>query len=203
MIIQPLFPIPVGQFSIDREFTQSELEVLIDLPRTKNTGNSNSVDSYILRHRKLRPLKQFIERCLAEYVESVYSPSERMELIITQSWVNYTEKAQYHHKHSHPNSLVSGVLYIQTDDATDKIMFYRDSNNQFKIFQKNFNVFNSDSWWLPAKQGSMLLFPSNLNHSVDMVESDKTRISLAFNTFPIGVLGRTGDACNLIIKSVE
>jgi hypothetical protein len=31
---------------------------------------------------------------------------------ITQSWLNYTETNQYHHKHEHPNSLVSGVFYV-------------------------------------------------------------------------------------------
>ena len=43
---------------------------------------------------------------------------------ITQSWLNYTRANQFHHRHEHPNSFVSGVLYINADKATDRINFY-------------------------------------------------------------------------------
>jgi hypothetical protein len=35
-----------------------------------------------------------------------------------------------------------------------------------------------------------MIFPSSLTHSVAPVEADDTRISLAFNTFPVGYMGQ-------------
>jgi hypothetical protein len=34
---------------------------------------------------------------------------------VTQSWLNWTKPGQWHHKHSHPNSLYSGVLYLDVE----------------------------------------------------------------------------------------
>ena len=42
---------------------------------------------------------------------------------------------------------------------------------------------------LPMKCGELILFPSNLTHSVPTNESDEERISLSFNTWSAGSLG--------------
>ena len=51
------------------------------------------------------------------------------------------------------------------------------------------NEYNSESWWFPVGTGELILFPSNLSHKVQPVEGSDTRISLAFNTFPVGHIG--------------
>ena len=38
-----------------------------------------------------------------------------IHLKITQSWINFTKKGEYHHPHAHPNSLISGVFYVEAD----------------------------------------------------------------------------------------
>ena len=42
---------------------------------------------------------------------------------------------------------------------------------------------------LPMKRGELILFPSNLSHSVPINQSDEERISLSFNTWPKGNMG--------------
>ena len=42
---------------------------------------------------------------------------------------------------------------------------------------------------LPMKAGELILFPSNLPHSVPINASDKERISLSFNTWTKGNIG--------------
>jgi predicted 2-oxoglutarate/Fe(II)-dependent dioxygenase YbiX len=59
-------------------------------------------------------------------------------------------------------------------------------------------MYNSDTWWLGVKTYDIVLFPSNLTHSVDSVTSDETRISLAFNSFIKGVLGDKAELSELI-----
>ena len=57
------------------------------------------------------------------------------------------------------------------------------------IVQINFNIFNSFAWWIPVKENDLILFPSDLEHGVDTVTLDHTRISLAFNVFVKGEFG--------------
>ena len=59
--------------------------------------------------KKLASINKFIEKCLNNFYQSVFSPRDDVEIYITQSWLNYTEPGQFHHKHAHPNSFVSGV----------------------------------------------------------------------------------------------
>ena len=53
----------------------------------------------------------------------------------------------------------------------------------------DFNQYNSGSWWLPAKKGTMVMFPSWLEHEVRTKDHFGERISLSFNTFFVGQIG--------------
>ena len=189
MRVEGLFPTPIGFRSLDRQLSEKEISFLLSQQTRGNQGNTTSTDSYILRNKCLASLRQFIEDAVDDYVASTINPKGNVKLRITQSWVNYTEQGQYHHKHSHPNSLVSGVFYVQANKETDKIYFYRDGYQQIKLPPQEWNVFNSDSWWFSVETGMLALFPSSLTHMVETVESNETRISIAFNVFPIGTIG--------------
>lgn len=193
-MIHNLFPIPIGRYELNRELTDSELLFLENQNTRSNTGNTTSVDHLILKNKKLTKLRDFIETKVSEYFIEVYKPKHKVNLKITQSWTNYTEHGQYHHKHEHPNSFVSGVFYVQADKEKDRIYFYRNGYQQIKFPPSEWNVWNSDSWWFEVNTGDLIIFPSSLTHMVETVQSEKTRISLSFNTFPIG---QVGDEVNL------
>ena len=108
---------------------------------------------------------------------------------LKQSWANYTEAGQYHHKHAHPNSVVSGVFYPQANREFDKIYFYKDGYERIKVPAAEYNHYNSESWWFEVGAGDLILFPSHLTHMVQTKEDDNTRISIAFNTFLKGYIG--------------
>lgn len=189
MNVISLFPKAVGSFQIGRDLTETEIKFIKDQPTRSNMGNTTSVDNYILEAKKLKDIRKFIEASLNEYFISVYSPKNDVKLRITQSWCNYTEPGQFHHKHEHPNSFISGVFYPQANKETDKIYFYNNNYQQIKIPPKEWNTWNSESWWLEAEQGGLYIFPSGLTHMVETVQGTQTRISLSFNTFPVGMVG--------------
>ena len=120
-----------------------------------------------------------------------------VSLRITQSWVNYTKPGQWHHKHAHPNSFVSGVLYIKANKETDCIQFFKESYQQIKLPVDQFNLSNSDSWWLPIGTGQLILFPSSLTHMVPTLQGEDQRVSVSFNTFPVGYVGSDDDLTGL------
>lgn len=184
-----VFPKPVGFFKLDKPVTTVEKKFILDQPRTQNEYNTTSVENYLLTNKKLSRLKKFFDESLKIFLENVYAPVNDVSLRITQCWGNYSEKGQAHHPHAHPNSFVSGVFYVQTDKATDRIYFIKSGYNQIQMPTTSWNQFNSESWWFEAEENTLILFPSDLMHRVDPVSVDQTRVSLSFNTFPIGILG--------------
>jgi len=186
VVIENLFPIPIGFFNYDNELDK---DFLINQPQRANEGNTSSQNTYLLKDKKLLLLRQFIEKSLHDYFMATFSPKNDTHLKITQSWLNWTKPGQHHHKHSHPNSLISGVYYVDAYKDRDKIFFYRDGYQHIKFPPAEWNPYNSESWWYPVGTGDLVLFPSSLTHMVQPVENEDTRISLAFNTFPIGVIG--------------
>ena len=188
MILNNLFPTPVARFEFGREFTKQELKFVDKQEKFQNSGNFTSLDRYILKRKEIEDINTFCEKSLAEYLQVIHAPKQDIKLRITQSWLNYTKKGEYHHKHRHPNSLVSAVFYIQANKENDKIFFFNDRLPRLDITTENFNVYNSNSWWLEAHTGILYLFPSTLEHQVETVKEDM-RISLSFNTIPVGYNG--------------
>ena len=183
-----LFPTPVGEFSIGRPFTDQEIEFVKGQIVVPNNCNKISKNKTVLDSNVFSDIRTFLDTCVAEYFTTVYKPMYDVKLKITQSWFNYTNTNESHHSHAHQNSFLSGVFYIQTD-ATDKLHFATGAYRQLEIVSSEHNIYNSNSWWLPAVSGKLLLFPSYLIHYVAPVVADNIRISLSFNTFPVGQLG--------------
>lgn len=191
-----LFPTPVMFNNIGRSLTKKELVYIDSHAKNahRNVGNVTSDNNYILEEPQMADLKKFVTEQLNEYVKTVFKPKYPAEAFITQSWLNWTKNGEFHHKHEHPNSFLSGVLYISTDSTKDKITFYRSGYKQLKLSTDNFDVLNSDSWWFNVKTGDLVIFPSNLTHDVENVLAENVRVSLAFNSF---IKGTFGDNRNL------
>jgi uncharacterized protein (TIGR02466 family) len=187
--IQNLFPTALGQFELGRDLTEREIDFIQQQQQRPNMGNHTSVDNAMLERRELRKLRGFIEASVDQYFRAVFAPRNDVGLRITQSWCNYTQPGQWHHRHAHPNSFISGVLYLQADPGQDRIYFYRDGYQQLRTPTDDFNPWNSESWWMPVGTGLLFVFPSGLTHGVETVQGDNTRISLSFNTFPVGTWG--------------
>ena len=190
-IINGIFPTPIYISKIDRELTKKELSFIdkTKLDTYNNEGNATSNDNYILNNKAFKDLKEELDLKVQDYFDKVISPANNITPYITQSWLNYTETNQYHHKHAHPNSLVSGVFYINCHEEHDKIKFFNDNYKTIKLEIKDWNMWNSESWWFSVKTGDVILFPSSLTHMVETKQGDNTRISLAFNVFIKGTVG--------------
>jgi uncharacterized protein (TIGR02466 family) len=202
-IVNNIFPIPVYMTEMDRGFTKQELNFVKEQKKhcSKNAGNINTYDNYILNRKEFKNIKKFLDKHCKEYLDTVICPKNNLELYITQSWLNYTEANQYHHKHHHPNSMVSGVLYFDSDIKNDKILFTRPDTPQIKpvIDNTKFNLWNSDTWFFPVKTGRLIMFPSSTIHQVETKKGNNTRISLAFNTFYKGTIGVNSELTELIL----
>ena len=201
MIIEHLFPNPVYFSKLERALTKEELKTINEYKKKtyKNAGNTTSSDTYVLENKTLKNLKKDLNKMVIDYFNKIVCTDNSIVPYITQSWLNYTKNKQFHHTHSHANSYVSGVFYINADKKVDKIKFYKDNNSLFKLKTTKFNIFNSDSWWYSIKTGDVILFPSSLRHGVNKKEGKNIRISLSFNVFLKGTIGDKYELTELVI----
>jgi uncharacterized protein (TIGR02466 family) len=190
-ILQHIFATPLYINNINREFSKKETSYISKVHKelVKNTSNSYTKDSYILKKPALKNVKDYIENCCNDYLERIISPSDPIKLELTQSWINYSNKNEYHQEHCHSNSLVSGVLYINAQEENDSIQFLGNTYNLLSPNVKNYNAWNCQIFNVPVKTGKIVMFPSSINHRVLTNKQDYVRISLAFNTFLRGSLG--------------
>ncbi len=153
--------------------------------------NHQSEDTFILDKPEMSRVRQFIESKLKHFVSKIMGSDD--EMVITQSWLNRNNKGESHHEHKHPNSMFSGVWYPQIYESSPPIQFKRAEQRDVGFHVKEFNMFNSQSFLLSMKMGELIMFPSNLIHSVSPNYSDEERISLSFNTWPKGNMGDKKD----------
>ena len=203
-IIHSIFPTPIYTTKMDRGFTKQELQFVKQQKKhcINNQGNINTKDNYILNRKEFKNIKKFLDKHCKDYLDTVICPKNNIELYITQSWLNYTEANQYHHRHEHPNSVVSGVLYFDSDVKNDKILFSHSRGYQQispEIDKEKFNLWNSGTWFFPVETGNLFMFPSSTTHQVETKKGNNTRISLAFNTFYKGSVGSNTELTELIL----
>ena len=191
-----LFPQPIMVAEKDYNLNKEEKKFIENLKTNEgNDKNLISSNTYVLNEKKLKKLKNlknYIENNINFYVHTILNIPKTVNFYITQSWVNFYKKEASHHLHTHPNSVVSGVYYIENDNCP--IIFHRDSVNckflgGYDYNIKNYDTINSEIYYINVPKNKLILFPSNLTHSVQVNKSNITRISLSFNTFFKGELG--------------
>jgi uncharacterized protein (TIGR02466 family) len=188
-----LFPKAAMHMTMERDFTSEELSFVMDMKKTllRNVGNDSSEDMDILRHAPMADLKKFIQKTLDMYFLHVYQPKtpKNARLTLTQSWLNFTKPGEHHHVHTHPNSIVSGCLYVSAQKGKDMITFQNREIPQFQIETDIVNEFNGNELSVPVETRDVVLFPSNMLHKVPETMSSELRISIAFNSFFRGKIG--------------
>jgi len=202
MIIHHLFPEPVCFSKLERPLTKQELKTLDKYKKeTKNNlGNTLTISNYILENKALKNLKKDLHKKVIDYFNEVVCTSNSIIPYITQSWLNYTEPGQFHHRHEHSNSYVSGVFYVSADKEVDRIQFYKTAHEEIQLAVSKYNLFNSTTWQYPVQTGDVLLFPPYLTHGVEKKKGTNLRITLSFNVFFKGTIGRNEEMSELVIK---
>jgi len=186
--IIPLFSSPVFSLNLSGQYDVDGLTSAVKAVEWRE-NHSNSM-SETVNWLDSSPIKSLIEDNLNFYFYKVLCASQEIKIYITDSWLNCNKPGEQHHRHNHPNSIVSGVFYIDTDQYTGNIVFNSSHYSNIEIETTESNIYNSKTWSLSPMPGTLILFPSSLEHSVTKNQSVKDRISLSFNTFISGTISR-------------
>ena len=196
-----VFPTPVQIYKYENNI-EKELKHIESLEWKEQHANGNfrSKDSYLTKHEQLKEIVLFFKECVEDYCNTIINSDQR--LVITQLWGNKNPKGSKHHEHVHPNSIISGVFYLRQDPKLPPIQFSKSNQHAIKLDPKKYNVFNAETFLLPCVAGELILFPSNLRHSVPQNQGEEERISLSFNTFSIDELGSKDSLTHLDIRGL-
>ena len=194
-----VFPTPVQIYKYENSI-EKELKYIEGVEWKQQVSNYNfkSKDTYLSEHEELKDIVSFFKECIDDYCNTIVNSEQR--LVITQLWANRNPKGSKHHEHVHPNSIISGVFYLRQDPKLPPIQFSKSNQHAIKLDPKKYNNFNAETFLLPCTSGELILFPSNLRHSVPTNMGEEERISLSFNTFSIDTLGSEENLTHLDIR---
>ena len=101
-------------------------------------------------------------------------PYKEMGLPIDEFWFNIARPGESTGWHDHKDrSVLSGVYYLKVPDNAGDILFRK--RDKDKIVE----------WNIRSETGKLILFHSNIEHSVTINKSNHDRISIAFNLFSL------------------
>ena len=196
-----IFPTPVLITKYKEDFSEETKYIEnLEYKDQKDNKNFKSKDSYLFKHEPLKKIKNFCGESLTKYTEKILNSKQR--LVITQCWTNRNPPGAKHHEHVHPNSIISGVFFFRIGGKLPPIQFAKSVQGAMKLDPVKYNNITAETFLLPCTQGELLLFPSNLKHSVPINVSEETRYSMSFNTFCIDVLGSESSLTHLDIRKV-
>jgi uncharacterized protein (TIGR02466 family) len=104
-------------------------------------------------------------------------------LELTGCWANVNSSGVAHAMHSHPNNFLSGVYYVRTQPGADTVNFH-DPRPQTGVIRPPVTALtaeNTDQVVVNVSNGTLLMFPAYLAHSVSRNDSEDLRISVSFN----------------------
>lgn len=188
MNIHNVFPVQFFEFeNLDLIEPSKEL-----LKTEKNSISQNYIgmlqtqSSTLCKHDRWKFLTSWIEVCLGEIkTKQVYELDGSFN--ITQMWGNISQPQSggRHSIHRHPNSFFSGIFYLTEGSPTvfsDPV--YARSLSSLDIPTLN----NFDSISINPKPGSMIIFPSYVQHYTQPHFGDDFRITMSWNCMPNGFL---------------
>lgn len=98
-------------------------------------------------------------------------------------WYNVNSRGDWNYPHTHPGNVFAAVLYVKCDDNSGDLIFDRpDIMGEYYANRISGDTeYSKTQFRIKPKQGSMVVFPAWMKHSVEPSKSDITRISIAFN----------------------
>ena len=94
-------------------------------------------------------------------------------------WLNINRKGDFNHYHTHPCSDLSGIWYFTDNNNSLRFIDSNIHTRNALTFCKELNYNTCLEW--DATAGTIIVFPSDLQHAVEPHKLRTPRISIAFN----------------------
>jgi uncharacterized protein (TIGR02466 family) len=166
----------------------------LDYERTGFNNGYISVDKYVLNNEKNLNIKKIVTEHLNNYLYNQLKIKKNIKFKMLNSWCVKHVQNDWAQIHNHDNSFISGILYLKTYENSGNLIFHK--NSLLDIFPSSVsidfeekNLINSKTISFEPKDGDIIFFPSQLNHSVSYNLNEKDRYCCSFNFYPEGTFG--------------
>ena len=184
----PMFPTLLWKILVKREFRDAiDAKILAmlgsmrrDLPRLES-GHGWQSEQTLHEREEFQDLVACVDNATRSILRFLQIGHDAFE--ITGCWATVLARGAVHKAHSHPNNYLSGAYYVRTHPGADTINFH-DPRNQAGVIRPpvvELTAENTDQVVVKVTNGTLLLFPAYLEHSVDANTSDEERVSISFN----------------------
>ncbi len=190
MQVNNLFGSPIWHYNITSIDNNALKNYIIDW---KNHGESRFISNVNGWQSNDIPLDSQVFQKFFYNAQSILNSSfdelggrtNEYKVVMDNCWANINTKGSFNWGHTH-DGFLSLVYYVQADEDTGNIQFLHPS----PLYQKNWDssCFNNSStstnseWVFEPKTSRCLVFPSWLEHRVDVNNTEKIRISISLNS---------------------
>ena len=188
MNIRALFPTPIGQVS---NFINEDerLKLFKDITSVKHESHGAIVGNGVSSHSsdRVQDFPSFIDKNIKNrltYQVNQYAMRYGIgsNLEVSNIWSNIQNSGSALNEHCHPNSFISGALYINVNDSCS-ITFHNPNTHIYFTHIVERTTFSFEWYQYPVANGDLVLFPSWLRHGHhDHVNEMDNRIVISFNS---------------------
>jgi len=149
----------------------------------KSNVNGWHSDEFDLKNENLKNFISEISKNIESAIKDMDWDLETQIVKITSMWSIINNKDAFNEKHHHGNSALSAAYYVKAEQNAGNIVFYdpRQANVFHHPTSKQVNSVNAQVQSVTPKAGTLVLFPSYLEHKVNPNLSNEERIVISFN----------------------
>lgn len=193
--VKCLFSTPVYEsiINIDSKSLKTLLETKLEFMKHVNNGYM-SKEKFVLDNKKLKSLKNKIQKHAENYFHTVLEINEESKLYIKNSWVTKHSKGDYTQPHYHANSVLTAILYLKNTEGAGKLHLHRPETFTFlpaglQFKHKSYNMINAVTYALDPFDSLLVIMPSHLKHSSGINETNLDRYLVSCDFFVKGKIG--------------
>ncbi len=187
-----LFSVPIYKFRFaEHETCKSKIMNYLnndEVYKDNSRGHLEFTSPNLHKLPEFEEFKNFVIDSSKEVMTNLgYVPS----LQLTGLWATRHREFGFHHRHSHGNSFLAGVYYLNgTSNNSGTTFFNGNRNTQIvpaRLSNRSLKI--PYQWTSKFEEGTLLIFPSWLEHetSVNRLEhTNSIRHILSFNIMPLG-----------------
>lgn len=192
MNLLPIYSVPLWQSEYPdfEDHKDTFLTVVKDFQKenpSKEVRRSNvhgyQSPSTLQRVPELTPLYEYVCQMAFKAVSDLEF-IQKCDIAIVQAWLNVNDNRQCMNSQHVHGGVFSGVFYLKAPEGSGKLVLSNPAiNNMWEgcYLTENKNQFTGECIRISPTEGSILLFPSYLPHSVETNDHDEERISISFN----------------------
>lgn len=190
MELSSIFSVPVWMSELP-DFEEHQ-ETFLTCVRNFRENNSQSIEKsnvagyqspFTLQgEEELRPLFQYVCGMAMQATQDLNFVESN--IFLTQAWVNFNDSRECMNSEHIHGEVLSGVFYLKAPPGSGKLVISNPGMNSLWSgcnLVKDKNEFTGERMRIQPEEGSIILFPSYLPHSVETNSHDDERISISFN----------------------